>query len=131
MSNEEASSRQSANDRAGVKFPISKLAKFAKQGRYAERIGQGTPVYMAGVLEYLTAEILELASNKAGEENSKTITPRHLMLAVRTDSELNKLLKGCDFKETGRVPIKFEDLKSNKKKKGKGEDSDSDDEVFE
>ena len=45
---------KSAQDRAGVKFPISKLAKFAKSGKYAERIGQGVPVFMAGVLEYLT-----------------------------------------------------------------------------
>ena len=41
------------------------MAKFAKSGKYAERIGQGAPVFMAGVLEYLAYEILELASNKA------------------------------------------------------------------
>ncbi len=58
--------KMSAQDRAGVKFPISRLAKFAKKGKYADRIGQGVPVYMAGILEYLTFELLELASNKAG-----------------------------------------------------------------
>merc|ERR1719265_2078907 len=80
---------RSAQDRAGVKFPISKLAKFAKQGKYSDRIGQGVPVFMAGVLEYLTFEILELASNKAGEAGSgkksaKNILPRHIMLAVKS-----------------------------------------------
>ena len=83
---------------------------------------------MAGVLEYLVVEILELASNKAGEDGKKTILPRHLMLAIRTDTELNKVFKGADFKETGRVPVLFEE-KSNKKKKGQMEESDSDDQM--
>jgi len=93
---------KSAQDRAGVKFPISKLAKFAKSGKYAERIGQGVPVFMAGVLEYLTFEILELASNKAGEAGSgkksaKNILPRHIMLAVKSDEEFSRFLKGAEF----------------------------------
>ena len=43
------------------KFSVGKLAKFCKQGRFTERIGAGTPIYVAAVLEYLTAEILEAA----------------------------------------------------------------------
>ena len=35
----EISLKRSAQERAGVKFPISRLAKFAKNGRYAERVG--------------------------------------------------------------------------------------------
>ena len=120
--------RRSAQDRAGVKFPINKLAKFAKSGKFAERIGQGTPVYMAGVLEYLAFEILELASNKAAEDKMKTIMPRHLMLAIRSDVEFNRFLKGADFKETGRQPVIFAE-KSNKKKKGQMEESDSDEDI--
>ena len=46
---EESKTKKSAQDRAGVKFPINKLSKFAKSGKYAERIGQGAPVFMAGV----------------------------------------------------------------------------------
>ena len=83
---------------------------------------------MAGVLEYLALEILELASNKAGEDKKKTIMPRHIMLALKSDEEFKRFLKGADFKETGRVPINFED-KTNKKKKGQMEESDSDDEM--
>lgn len=129
---------KSAQDRAGVKFPISKLAKFAKQGKYADRIGQGVPVFMAGVLEYLTFEILELASNKAGETTSgsgsnkkvqKNILPRHIMMAVRSDEEFSRFLKGAEFHQSGRLPTYFDDNKSNKKKKGSLEDE-ADDEDF-
>ena len=84
---------------------------------------------MAGVLEYLTLEILELASNKAGEDKKKTIMPRHIMLAIKSDAEFNRFMKGSDFKETGRLPVITAE-KNNKKKKGANDVDDSDDDFM-
>jgi histone H2A len=47
---------------------------------------------LSGVLEYLTAEIIELAGSVCEENKKKTIAPKHLNLAVRSDPELNKLM---------------------------------------
>ena len=80
-------------------FPIL----FVK-GNYAERVGAGAPVYLAAVLEYLTAEVLELAGNAARDNKKSRIIPRHLLLAVRNDEELNQLLQHVTFAESGVLP---------------------------
>merc|ERR1711896_76443 len=106
--------------RAGLQFPVGRIARFMKQGRHAERVGAGAPVYLAAVLEYLAAEVLELAGN-ATKDNKKTrIIPRHIQLAVRNDEELNKLMKDTTIASGGVLPyINSFLIKAPSSKKGK------------
>ncbi|CAF1017619.1 unnamed protein product [Rotaria sp. Silwood1] len=90
--------------RAGLTFPVGRVHRYLKQGSYGERIGEGAPVYLAAVLEYLTAEILELAGNAARDNEKKRIIPRHLQLAIRNDEELNRLLDGVTIAQGGVLP---------------------------
>jgi len=72
--------------------------------QYATRVGAGAPVYLAAVLEYLAAEILELAGNAARDNKKTRIVPRHIQLAVRNDEELSKLLSGVTIAAGGVLP---------------------------
>jgi histone H2A len=66
------------SQRAGLQFPVGRISRFMKQGKYAERVGAGAPVYLAAVLEYLAAEVLELAGNAAKDNKKTRIVPRHI-----------------------------------------------------
>ena len=90
--------------RAGLAFPVGRVHRMLRTGHYAERVGAGAPVYLAAVMEYLTAEILELAGNAARDNKKQRINPRHLQLAIRNDEELNKLLAGVTIAQGGVLP---------------------------
>jgi histone H2A len=94
----------SRSHKAGLQFPVGRIARFLKAGKYATRVGAGAPVYLAAVLEYLAAEVLELAGN-ASRDNKKTrIVPRHIQLAVRNDEELSRLLGQVTIANGGVLP---------------------------
>nr|AAB48831.1 cleavage stage histone H2A [Psammechinus miliaris] len=92
------------SSRAGLQFPVGRIHRFLRKGQYASRIGGGAAVYLAAILEYLSAEILELAGNAARDNKKSRIIPRHLQLAVRNDEELNKLLNNVTIASGGVMP---------------------------
>ncbi|CAL8466049.1 g5585 [Coccomyxa elongata] len=94
----------SKSTKAGLQFPVGRIARYLKKGKYASRVGAGAPVYLAAVLEYLAAEILELAGNAARDNKKTRIIPRHIQLAVRNDEELSKLLSGVTIASGGVLP---------------------------
>ncbi|XP_067883952.1 histone H2A.J-like [Heterodontus francisci] len=95
---------KSRSSRSGLQFPVGRVHRLLRKGNYAERVGAGAPVYLAAVLEYLTAEILELAGNAARDNKKTRIIPRHLQLPVRNDAELNKLLGRVTIAQGGVLP---------------------------
>ncbi|XP_073968867.1 histone H2A-like [Rhodnius prolixus] len=92
------------SSRAGLQFPVGRIHRLLRKGNYAERVGAGAPVYLAAVMEYLAAEVLELAGNAARDNKKTRIIPRHLQLAIRNDEELNKLLSGVTIAQGGVLP---------------------------
>ncbi|KAF6137848.1 hypothetical protein GIB67_040556 [Kingdonia uniflora] len=92
------------SSKAGLAFPVGRIGRFLKKGRYAQRVGSGAPVYLAAVLEYLAAEVLELAGNAARDNKKSRIIPRHVLLAIRNDEELSKLLSGVTIAHGGVLP---------------------------
>ncbi|XP_023682662.2 uncharacterized protein [Paramormyrops kingsleyae] len=84
-----AKSSMTRSARAGLQFPVGRVARLLRKGNYAPRIGTGAAVYLTAILEYLCAEVLELAGNASRDNKKLRITPRHIQLAVCNDEELS------------------------------------------
>ncbi|XP_047235104.1 core histone macro-H2A.1 isoform X2 [Girardinichthys multiradiatus] len=107
--------KTSRSTKAGVIFPVGRMLRYIKRGLPKYRIGVGAPVYLAAVLEYLTAEILELAGNAARDNKKGRVTPRHILLAIANDEELNQLLKGVTIAAGGVLPNIHPELLAKKR----------------
>ena len=114
-------SKGSRSSKAGLIFPVGRIGSLLRGGRYAKRVGASSAVYLAAVLEYLTAELLELSAKVVAQQKSKSkrITPRAVTVAVRHDDDLGTLLKDVTVSRGGVIPNVHKALEK-KKKAGKG-----------
>ncbi|KAI5072148.1 hypothetical protein GOP47_0012254 [Adiantum capillus-veneris] len=97
--------RRSQSQRAGLLFPVGRLARHLRHGNYAPRIGWGAPLFLAGALQYLASEVLYLAGNVAQANGKHKISNRHIHLAIGCDAELSKLLSHVIIPSAGVVPF--------------------------
>jgi histone H2A len=111
----------SRSTRAGLKFPIPRTTTYLRKTLpHKVRVGANAGTFLTAVLEYLTAEVLELAGNATKDNKKKRITARFITLAVRQDEELTKQLPGLIF-SGGVIPHIHPTLVPKKKKKKKQE----------
>lgn len=110
------SERVTKSYRAGLQFSVSRVQNFMLKHATMERKSAGAAVFLAGVIEYFCAEILELAGNAARDNKRSRIKPRHILLAVGGDEELGQL---CDntFFGGGVVPFIHSQLVKSSHKK--------------
>jgi histone H2A len=109
--------------KAGLDFPVARIHRYMKEGRLADRVSFKAAINIAALLEFLAAEVLELASESAQVQGKKRriIKPRHINLAVRGDDELARLLgESTVIPAGGTIPYiqpELERKNKNKKKK--------------
>ncbi|GLT28929.1 hypothetical protein SLA2020_038310 [Shorea laevis] len=64
--------------KGGLQFPVCRIARFLKKGRYAKRYGAGASIYLATVLEYRAAECWNLRGIRPVTTKKNRINPRHM-----------------------------------------------------
>jgi histone H2A len=94
------STKKDRSAKAGLQFSVSRVENIIRDNTNA-RVGEGAPVYLAAVLEYITAELLELSGNAARDNRKTIIQPRYLMMAIENDEELKKLEQTINFDVLG------------------------------
>jgi len=105
--------------KANLVFSVSRVENHLRKGRYAQRIGSTASVYLAGVLEYLVAEIIELAGDMTHKSKRKRITPRDIALVIKNDEELAKLCSDVTIPEGGVQPFIHQVLLNNNRRRRK------------
>lgn len=68
---------------------MSHLERLLRDGHYTQRLSSNAPVYLAAIIQYLTATVLELAGNEAQKIGSRRITPELLDMAIHNNSLLS------------------------------------------
>ena len=90
---------------AGVALPVHRIKHRMRAMNPNKKVSIGAPVYMAAVLEYLCAEVLDLAGEVAHQEKKKTIKPRFIQLAISDDVDLHKFVGRVTIAQGGTQPI--------------------------
>ena len=104
--------------RSGHQFPPPRAKSLIKKHMPKDfHLGEGASVYLAAVLEYLTAEILEPSANAARDDRKSRITSRHIQFAMRNDEELNKMIENMHIAGGGVLPNIYAVLLTKKRRK--------------
>ncbi|XP_064217774.1 histone H2A-like 3 [Aotus nancymaae] len=107
--------RRSRSRRAGLQFSVSCMERSLREGQYARRLSTATPLFLVGVLEYLTASILEQAGKEAKKSCRVRITPEHVQRALEKNEQLRRILK---LEDDTQSQVKEVPQHEKKKKKG-------------
>lgn len=97
-----------ASARAGLQFAPSRIRKDIMKYNSAHackcRISTGAVIYLASVIEYLVAEILELSGNAARDNKAVRISTTHITMAIHNDQELEELLRRVTLPSSAGKP---------------------------
>uniref|UniRef100_A0AC11C9P4 Uncharacterized protein n=1 Tax=Ovis aries TaxID=9940 RepID=A0AC11C9P4_SHEEP len=97
-------STDSVNQLAELQFPVSRVDRLLREGQFANRLSSATPVFLTGILEYLMANILDLAGKEACINHRVRISPEHVQRALINNENLRRLFQPSAFSQPAASP---------------------------
>ncbi len=97
--------RRTQSQRANVVFPVGRIGRLIRAKRYSPYCSKEAPVFVASVMSYLCAEVLEIAGHVAVRSSFHRITPRCIELGVRNDPDLARFFQNQTFRAAGTAPL--------------------------
>eukprot|EP00942_MAST-04A_sp_MAST-4A-sp1_P003570 g3570.t1 len=94
---------QSRSSCAGLQFDVDQIGALMTQAT-SMVVTQKAACYLSAVMEYMSAEVLELSGNAARDLRSGWVTPRHIIFGVRGDEELDMFVGKCTVMPGGVIP---------------------------
>ena len=111
---------RSKASKAGLLFPVPKLNKRMQKAGYTSRVGATAPIYLSAIVEYISKELIDQAALTClNGGKHKRMTPRDVLLAIRTDTDLNRLFAGHRSLVGDRLKRVADDLQLESDKKYK------------
>jgi histone H2A len=116
----------SKSQRAGLLWPISRVNRHIKSNVDMPRVAAGAPVYLAGAMESIIEDILNVATEKCKSENRRRITLNDVVDSIRSDNDLHQTLsfiriyggvrntKVSEILKTKKQKLKAKSLKATK-----------------
>ncbi|XP_031196166.1 histone H2A-Bbd type 1-like [Mastomys coucha] len=93
MENKREQRSMAGSSGAQLRFPASKVERLLQERNRSKHLDSSAPVFLAGVLEYVTSRILDLAIKEAHTSGKKLIASKHVTKAVQNNKELCQLFK--------------------------------------
>ena len=93
--------KQNVSTKAGLVFKASRIGRKLKSSKMFGRVSKTAPIYLTAVLEYVCAEILEVAKDNAISEKKKRIMPKHIKFGIDNDVDLKMMFKNMIIPEAG------------------------------
>ena len=75
--------------RAQLLFSVSHVERLLREGRYAQRLTSSAPIFLAAIVQYLLATVLQLAGNGARRSGCRRITSRLVDMAMHNNAQLS------------------------------------------
>lgn len=122
MAGSKSQPKISQSHRAGLRFPIGRVGRFIRKGKYSENVGASSAIALASIMEYLITEISDLSGSHAEAINKHRIVPKIIFQALQNDPQLEELFVDSVIgqggaRETYKKVLDQKKTKSQKRKK--------------